>query len=790
MAADLRVYLGAAPGVGKTYAMLDEVRRRAGRGARVVVMADGGHGRSATAALLASIDARVLPADAPAAEVLALAPDIVAVDDLATGDRAALVGALLAAGTNVVTTIDIGELESQRDLVERITGRAPAGTVPDAFLRDAAVELVDMTPEALRRRLAHGNVFPPGELDAVTANLFRPANLAAVRELALRWVADHAGGTGAGSTVAVAITGGPAGEALIRGAGRIAARSHAALVGIHVRSRRPAPADVLESTRRLVEDLGGVYREVAATDVAAALVDAARAERATQLVLGASRRSRLREAVAGSVITDVIRHAGDDLDVHVIGSRSAAGIVAGTRSASDVLVRRRRVAGWAIVAGGLPGLTVVLTALHPEVHLSVALLLYLLVVTAGAAIGGTWPAAAGAVGAFLLANWYFIPPVHHWEIDNAEDVVALLAFAVVASVVAGLVVRSAGRQVEAARARAEARMLAGLSGASVADDPLLDLLVRLRDSFGLSGAAVVRLDDGFVEGHVGEVPNRAEAELVMAVGASHELIAGGRAISAEDRGIAAVVADHLTAALRTRRLGEAASTAAALAEGNELRTAILAAVSHDLRTPLSSIKASVTSLLQDDVDWPVEAVAEFLATIDEETDRLDDLVGNLLDLSRLQTNTLQILERDVGLEEVAPAAVASLGARARQVDLDVPETLPRVRVDAGLLERALANLVANAVTWSPQGGRVRVDASPVGDRIDIRVVDHGPGIPVDARRRVFEPFQRLGDRGGDGVGLGLAVARGFVTAMGGELLVEDTPGGGTTMVVSFPAAAR
>jgi two-component system sensor histidine kinase KdpD len=417
----------------------------------------------------------------------------------------------------------------------------------------------------------------------------------------------------------------------------------------------------------------------------------------------------------------------------------------------------------------------------------VALLLSLLVVTAGAAVGGTWPAAGGALGAFLLANWYFIPPVHQWDIGNAEDVVALLTFAVVASVVAGLVVRSAQRQSESARARSEARMLAGMSGASVAEDPLLDLLERLREAFGLSGAAVVRRDDGFVEGHVGELPARADAELVVPVGAEHELVATGRPMSAEDRGIAVVVADHLTAALRTRRLGEEASAAAALAEANELRTAILAAVSHDLRTPLASIKASVTSLRQDDVDWPADAVGEFLATIDEETDRLDGLVGNLLDLSRLQTNTLQILVRDVGLEEVVPAAVASLGERAARVDIDVAETLPSVRVDPGLLERAVANLVANAVTWSPPGGRVRVDAAPVSGRVDLRVVDHGPGIPVVARQRVFEPFQRLGDRGGDGVGLGLAVARGFVTAMGGELLVEDTPGGGTTMVVSFPA---
>ncbi|MCU1380623.1 MAG: kdpD3, partial [Acidimicrobiales bacterium] len=485
--------------------------------------------------------------------------------------------------------------------------------------------------------------------------------------------------------------------------------------------------------------------------------------------------------------TDVMRHAGTELDVHVIGTTAGEVPPRARTSTPAPLAARRRALGWAIVALGLPALTLVLTGYDAD--LPSALLLYLLVVVAGAASGGIGPAVVGALAAFLLANWYFIPPIHHWEIDNGQDVVALVTFVMVAGVVAGLVVHAARRQAESARARAEARMLADMSGASVGDDPLDVLLTQMRDAFELTGAAVVRSADGRIEAQVGELPAPGQADVTVALGEDYQLVAGGRVLSAEDRGIVAVVADHLTAALRTRQLGVEASSAAALVEANQLRTAILAAVSHDLRTPLASIKASVTSLRQDDVSWPPEAVAEFLAMIDEETDRLDDLVGNLLDLSRLQTNTLQILERLVGFDEVVPAAVASLGGRAASVDLDVPETLPRVRVDPGLLERALANLVSNAVAWSPPGARVRVDASPVGDRVDLRVVDRGPGIPMAARERVFEPFQRLGDRGPNGVGLGLAVARGFVTAMGGELLVEDTPGGGTTMVVSFPVAS-
>lgn len=787
MAGELRVYIGAAPGVGKTYAMLDEVRRRLSRGASTAVVGVDTHGRPATAELLESLP--VVDGEPDPASLLSVGLQVVGVDDLARPGRLGAVLELLDAGVTVVTTLDVGEIESLSDVVASIAGARPIGTVPDAILRAAAVELVDMTPEALRRRLAHGNVFPAGEVDARVANVFQAENLAALRELALRWVADHAGPLAAGEQVAVAVTGAPGADHLVRRAARIAARSHAGLVGIHVRvaaGRGPGtPADVLEATRRLLADLDGEYREVAGADVAAALVQAARAERATQLVLGASRRSRLHEIVSGSIIADVMRHAGADLDVHVIGTGSAE-VAAPSRRRTIAPPLRRRALGWAILALGLPLLTALLTALGSDVDLPSALLLYLLVVVAGAAIGGVGPAAAGAVAAFLLANWYFIPPLHDLAIDNAEDLVALVTFGIVAAVVAGLGVHAARRQAEAARARAEARMLADMSGASVADDPLTVLLVQLRDAFDLTGAAVVRDADGRIEAEVGTVGE--SPELTVALGDDHRLLAGGRILSGEDRGIVSVVADHLTAALRTRELRVEASAAAALAEANELRTAILTAVSHDLRTPLASIKAAVTSLRQDDVSWPVDAVDDFLAVIDEESDRLDHLVGNLLDLSRLQTNTLQILERPVGLEEVAPAAVASLGPRAASVDLDVPETLPRVLVDAGLLERALANLVSNAVAWSPPGERVRVDASPVGGRVHLRVVDRGPGIPSDARQRVFEPFQRLGDRGRDGVGLGLAVARGFVTAMGGDVRVEDTPGGGTTMVVSFPVA--
>jgi two-component system sensor histidine kinase KdpD len=265
-------------------------------------------------------------------------------------------------------------------------------------------------------------------------------------------------------------------------------------------------------------------------------------------------------------------------------------------------------------------------------------------------------------------------------------------------------------------------------------------------------------------------------------------LAGGR-LTGADRQVLNAFAAQLTAARERARLSEAAAQATELTQANELRTALLQAVSHDLRTPLASIKASASSLRQTDIEWSDEDQAEFLQTIEEETDRLTALVSNLLDMSRLQAGVLQPTLRSVNLEEVVPAAIASLGERAYGVVYDVPETLQPVRADAALLERVVANLVENAMRFSPGDKPARVTAGRVHDRVDLRVIDHGPGIAADSREKVFQPFQRLGDRGGSGVGLGLAVARGFVRAMEGELLIEDTPDGGTTAIVSLGVAS-
>lgn len=252
--------------------------------------------------------------------------------------------------------------------------------------------------------------------------------------------------------------------------------------------------------------------------------------------------------------------------------------------------------------------------------------------------------------------------------------------------------------------------------------------------------------------------------------------------------VASVVALYVTVADRNASESAAvAAEAAALDRANELRTALLSAVSHDLRTPLASIKASVSSLRAHDVTWSAEETSEFLAAIEDDTDRLNQLVGNLLDMSRLQTGVLELTRHAVALDEVVANALSSLGPSASEVDVDVPEDLPLALVDPGLLERAVANIVVNALHWSPAGSPVQVSGRMTVPDLELRVVDHGPGVPREARDRIFEPFQRLDDRSGTGVGLGLAIASGFVEAMGGELLIEETPGGGSTFRILVAA---
>ncbi|WP_338090571.1 sensor histidine kinase [Planosporangium thailandense] len=835
----LRVYLGAAPGVGKTYKMLDEGHRRRDRGTDVVVGYVECHGRKHTEALVAGLEvaprktvtyrgATFTEMDLDA--VLARRPRVALVDELAhtnvpgsgNAKRWQDVQQLLDAGIDVITTLNIQHLESLNDVVAQITRVPQRETVPDEVVRRAEqIELVDMTPEALRRRLAHGNVYAPDKIDAALGNYFRVGNLTALRELALLWLADkvddqldryraehHIDTTWeTRERVVVALTGGPEGDTLIRRAARIADRSKGAdLLAVHVaRSDGLAGADPahLARQRALVESLGGTYHQVVGTDIPAALLEFARGVNATQLVLGASRRGRLAQLFSPGVAVTTTAESGP-IDVHLVTheevKRGRARI-----TAAGGLAPIRRWAGFALAALGLPALTVGLTQVRGHLSLPSDILLYLAAVVAVALVGGLYPALIAAVAGFLLLNWYFTPPIHQWTIAERENILALAVFLLVAGGVSTVVDLAARRTRDAARARAEAETLSTLAGSVLRGTrPLPALLDRLRETFQLTGVTLLERREDIASGPdlqhdpaawrlaaaVGDQPclTPAQGDADVSVG-DVCLVLRGHPLAAADRRVVEAFAAQAAVALRQERLAEQAAAVGPLAEVDRLRTALLSAVSHDLRTPLASAKAAVDGLRIPDVEFSDADRDELLATAGESLERLSRLVENLLDMSRLQAGVLAMAPQLTSLAEAIPLAVDDLADGGHGVRIRVPDDLPEVHADPALLERALANVLANALRYSPPDQPPLVTASEYAGQLEVRIIDHGPGVPAADWDRIFLPFQRLGDRdNATGVGLGLALSRGLIEAMGGTLTPETTPGGGLTMVISLPAA--
>ncbi|WEH39258.1 ATP-binding protein [Streptomyces sp. AM 2-1-1] len=827
----LRIYLGAAPGVGKTYAMLAEAHRRVERGTDCVVAFVEHHDRPRTEVMLHGLEqvgrreieyrsAVFTEMDVDA--VLERAPAVALVDELAhtnvPGSRNAKrwqdVEDLLRAGIDVVSTVNIQHLESLGDVVESITGVRQRETVPDEVVRRAdQIELVDMSPQALRRRMAHGNIYQRDKLDAALSHYFRPGNLTALRELALLWVADrvdeylqqYRGEHDIRSTwqarerIVVGLTGGPEGRTLIRRASRMAAKgSGSEILAVYIaRSDGLTSASPKELTvqRTLVEDLGGTFHHVIGDDIPAALLAFARGVNATQIVLGSSRRKTWQYIYGPGVGATVARESSPDLDVHIVTHDEVAK-GRGLPIARGARLGRARISwGWFVGVAGPALLAVLLRGMENGPGLANDVLLFLFLTVAAALLGGLLPALASAAAGSLLLNFWFTPPTHTLTVQDPENIVAIVIFFAVGVSVASVVDLAARRTHQAARLRAESEILSFLAGSVLRGETSLDaLLERVRETFAMESVALLErqndVEPWTCAGSVGPSPvtRPDDADVDMPVGDHMALALSGRVLPAEDRRVLGAFAAQAAVVLDRQRLVGEAEKARRLAEGNRIRTALLAAVSHDLRTPLAAIKAAVSSLRADDVAWSKDDEAELLEAIEDGADRLDHLVGNLLDMSRLQTGTVTPLIREIDLDEVVPMALG--GVPEGSVDLDIPETLPMVAVDPGLLERAVANIVENAVKYSPDGTPVTVAASTLGDRVELRVSDRGPGVPDEGKRRIFEPFQRYGDAPrGAGVGLGLAVARGFAESMSGTLDAEDTPGGGMTMVLTLKTAA-
>ncbi|WP_042416619.1 sensor histidine kinase [Streptacidiphilus anmyonensis] len=850
----LKVYLGAAPGVGKTFRMLDEAHRRAARGTDVVIGLVEAHGRPRTEERLAGLEAvprlereyrgaRFTEMDTDA--VLARRPEVAVIDELAhtniPGGRYAKrwqdVEELLAAGIDVLTTVNVQHLESLNDVVQKITGVPQRETVPDEVVRRAdQIELVDMPPEGLRRRMVHGNVYGPEKVDAALSNYFRVGNLTALRELALLWVAgrvdeglqryraEHGIG-GVWETkerVVVALTGGSEGETLIRRAARIAARSAGGeLLAVHV-ARSDGLTDAspaaLAAQRQLVESIGGSYHSVVGDHVPTALLDFARAENATQLVLGTSRRGRLSRSLTGFGIGETTVAMSGDIDVHMVTHEAAGGGRNPSRAQSALPPLRRIAAPVAAVVVPVL-LTLVLAQARHAVNLTSDTLLFLAVVVGVSLLGGMLSALLASVVASLLLNYYFIPPIHRFTIAEPNNVLALVAFVAVALVVAGVVDRAAQLAQRAARATAEAELLSMLTHDVLGGEETIPaLLTRLRETFAMDRVALVTRDQtgaetvlatdtlnggGRSEGSAGSAGADAEparhgaVDEEVAVTDDAALVLRGRPLPAADRRVLTAFAAHVRAALDRARLAHAAAEAAPAQEAQRSRAALLAAVSHDLREPLGVALAAVADLRGDDcgdVPAPSPRQAELLDVAEESLERLAQLAEDLNDLSRLHAGAL--VPRPERTEPAAAFAAvreefAGSPARLHARGLDA---VPPVDADPTLLERVLANLVADAVEHGPDGAEVVVAGSALGDRVELRVVDHGPSLRAGEAGRLFEPSVPSFDGGPrppgsrPGVTLHLALAHGFAEAMGAGLAPEDTPGGGLTMVLELRAS--
>ncbi|MDJ0336731.1 ATP-binding protein [Cryobacterium sp. PH31-O1] len=816
----LRVLLGAAPGVGKTYTMLEEGRRLHDAGHSVVVAVVETHGREATARMLAGLKVidrmevahrDILLTEMDVDAVLALAPEIVLVDEMAHTNapgsarqkRWQDVEVLLEAGLDVITTVNIQHLESLGDVVEQITGVAQRETVPDAVLRAAdQIEVVDLAPQSLRIRLAEGLVYPSSRIDAALSNYFRLGNLTALRELTLLWLADEVDSAlqkyraehgishkwEARERVVVALTGGPEGETLLRRGARIAARSAGGeLVAVHVTSqdglRTPHPG-ALVAQRALVDKLGGSFHQVVGDDIPRALVEFARAANATQLVIGVSRRGKFAAALTGPGIgSTVIRESGD-IDVHIV-THSAAAEKWTLPHLGGALSTRRRVLGFVGALIGGPLVSWLLVTFRSDESITSDVLSYQLLVVLVALVGGIWPAVFAALLSGLTLDFFFVAPLYTVTVAEPLHVLALVLYVLNGVLVSYVVDQAARRTRTAVRARAESELLATVAGGVLrGQDALQALVTRTREAFGLVG---VRLRAGDTVLYTDGEPVGDDAVTLMPVGERAVLELHGSDLAASERRLLQVIATQMDAALEHKDLAQTANEIAPLAEADRVRSALLAAVGHDLRRPLAAATAAVSGLRATDVDLSDNDRIELLATADESLESLSALITNLLDVSRLQAGALGVRLDPVDVADVVLPALDELDLGPELVDLDLGPNLSIVLADAGLLQRAIVNVVANGVRFAPAGSRVRISASEFAGRVEIRVSDHGPGIPPGRRADVFVPFQRLGDTDNlTGLGLGLAIAKGFVEGMGGTLDADDTPGGGVTMVISLP----
>lgn len=866
----LKVYLGFAPGVGKTCAMLSEAHDLLADGVNVLVGIVEDHGRERTRRMAEGLptlprktfshhSGEFTELDVEAA--LAAQPDVLLVDELAhtvvgtpdaddfsssfsdaTGSpvvdskRWHDVYRPLDAGIDVISTMNIQHLESLNDVVAAVTGTRQQETVPDQVLRDAdEIELVDLTPDALRIRLARGEVYGEKQAEKALENYFRVGNLTALRELALLWLADKVEEVlesyrqertmtehlPTRERVVVAVHNDKGAEAIIRRGARITGRmaGHEMIV-VHVAGDDDAIASEgtpqLKRLQELTDSLGGQWRVILGDDVPQTLLQFARSVNASQLVIGLGR--RISPFFGGGTGSKIIDGSGP-IDVHIVpyaehveedpsitarstSSRNRRWSVVGARP-SHRFSPARITLGWAIALFIPFALTALFYALDvQEQYLGALLLSYLTVAVFAALAAGLLPAITAAFLGSLLANWYFSDPIHTFTITEPESVAQILLFFIIAAVVAGIVELSERRRAQATQRLGQAIVMSDLARGMVHDgDDIPQLLQRLRETFGLRRVDLQRWHpnrklwtvvettaDGLDTPWEGTKPPS-----LVPIGEELRLVVAKPDLRPTEYSMIEAHGSRIMAIINRQEIDAMRRATAALEAGNRMGTALLTAVSHDLRTPLAGIKAAISGLMMDDVELDDVSKTLLLETIEHSTERLETVVGNLLDMSRLRSNTVNVHHRPVDVGDVLANVQRELPDVAEHLDVDLPAGVPRIMGDAGLIQRIVSNILLNGRAFAPNS-RLLVTARGIDgsagahDAVEIRIIDHGPGINDEDAAMLFVPFKRLGDQSSKGLGLGLAVAQGFAEAMDGTLAHEHTPGGGATLILTLPSA--
>ncbi len=776
--------------------------------------------------------------------ILKRRPQLVLVDELAHTNapgsrhpkRYLDVEELIAAGIDVFATLNIQHVESLNDVVARITRIRVRETVPDSVLDQADdIEVIDLSPEDLIKRLLEGKVYVPQQAERAVRHFFSTGNLTALRELALRRTAqrvdeqllshmrEHAisGPWPAGERVLVCVSEGPSTAVLIRYARRVADRLRVPWTAIYVETQRTqrlsdAERDRIADHLRLAERLGASTITIPGRNIADELVAYATANNITQIVIGKSARSHWFEFVHGSVVRDLMRKTGQ-ISLHVISADAEEAPPAksvATRPATEP-VRLSPYLGSAGCVALAIGIGLLLKAFVAVQSIS---LVFLTAVLASAVAWGLVPSLFACVLSVLAYNFFFLPPLYTFSVGDPENVVALFFFLIVAVIVSHLTAATR-RQVVTARARAKttaelyafSRKVAGIG----AQDDLLwatafqiasmlnvrtVLLMPVRDGEGLEVASGYppedRLDaadmaaarwtwehnrpagrgaDTLPGGKRLFLPLRTGSGPVGVIGIDTET--SGPLLTPDERRLLDALADQAAVAIERISLAKGLDEARVLAETERLRAALLTSISHDLRTPLASIIGAVSSLRSYPEKYGAAEREELLATLQDEAERLNRFVSNLLDMTRLESGAIELKLDLIDVAEIIGAALqraANVLAR-HHVEVTVEPELPMLRLDVVLFEQVLFNLLDNASKFSPPGSRIDIRASRDGELVEIEVVDEGPGIPAGDVERIFDKFYRVQaqDRRRAGTGLGLAICRGFVEALGGWIVARN-----------------